>query len=127
MDKWQFVQENQFGMGNVFKAKGIIGIDELKDTFPNGVADRLNFCLFSTSGVHGRYSTIEDVEKYINDVPIDNRESDDDRCDTVTFIMISPRVLLFKYGNVRVVSQDDVDYLKKLRETSTKAIAGIGY
>ncbi len=33
----------------------------LREFFPNG-ADPMNFVLFSTSGVHGTYATIEEIE-----------------------------------------------------------------
>lgn len=124
---FEFVPENEPGIGNVFRAKKVISVENLKTQFPGGVADELNFCLFSTSGVHGTYSTIEDVEKYIGSVPQDKREGDDDRCDKVTFLVIRPRSLVFVYGNVLVVTQSDVDYLKKLRSTSTQIASNIGY
>lgn len=124
---FEFVPENEPGLGNVFRAKRIISVEELMVMFPRGVADELNFCLFSTSGVHGTNSTIEDVEKYIQAVPEDKRNGDDDRCDTITFLVIRPRSLIFSYGNVRVETQNDVETLRKLRSSSSHIASSIGY
>ena len=124
---FEFVPENEPGLGNVFRARRILSVEELMVMFPRGVADELNFCLFSTSGVHGTYSTVEDVERYIQSVPEDKRKCDDDRCDTITFLVIRPRSLIFSYGNVRVETQKDVEILRKLRSSSSHIASSIGY
>ncbi len=81
--------------------------------FPDGThIDQDNFVLFSTSGVHGSYSTIEDEEK--NDSP------------TVTFVICCPRILRFSYGNCQPRTREDFLYLKMLRTLSHREIAEIG-
>ncbi len=124
---FEFVPENEPGLGNVFRARRILSVEELMVMFPRGVADELNFCLFSTSGVHGTYSTVEDVERYIQSVPEDKRKCDDDRCDTITFLVIRPRSLIFNYGNVRVETQNDVEILRELRSRSSHIASSLGY
>lgn len=89
------------------------GMQCLRDFFPDGVADYMNFVLFSTSGVHGTYLTIEEVEK-----------SDEDKA--VTFLVIQPRTVYMTYGNCVPESDDDFKFLRKLRASSKRAIAGIG-
>lgn len=37
----------------------------LRGMFPDAKADDMNFVLFSTSGVHGTYNTIEEAEKHL--------------------------------------------------------------
>ena len=77
----------------------------LREIFPEGEADENNFVIFSTSGVHGSYCTIEDCE---------TRED----VDTVTFLIIKPRIVQTNYGNCRPETPEDFEFLKKLRETS---------
>jgi hypothetical protein len=77
----------------------------LHKIFPDAQADENNFVLFSTSGVHGSYCTIEDCET-LDDV------------DTVTFLIIKPRIVQTNYGNCRPETPEDFEFLKKLRETS---------
>lgn len=50
------------GHYNVFHVKPGRGLDVIKEWFPEGEANDLNVALFSTSGVHGTYTTIEEVE-----------------------------------------------------------------
>jgi hypothetical protein len=91
------------------------GMEALRQLFPTGEADELNAVLFSTSGVHGTYCTIEAVEAGGDDVPSD-----------VTFCVIQPRIVCMRYGNVTPITPEDFAFLKRLRETSSKALAGIG-
>lgn len=95
------------------------GIDLLREIFPDAEADSLNFCLFSTSGVHGSYGTIEDASQ-------DLYKEDEDIIDSVTFLVICPRLVCMKYGNAKVKSKEDIEFLRKLRDSSHKVVAQIG-
>lgn len=86
-------------------------IDTLKSIFPDGKADRDNFCLFSTSGIHGTYLTIEDL------FPKD---------DEITVLIIQPRLVNMRYGHIKV-EKEDINYLKKLRKSSIEAVSQIGF
>lgn len=89
-----------------------MGMEALRTMFPDGEADALRFVLFSTSGVHGSYVTIEDSEATgLNEV---------------TFVIVQPRVVAMRYGNVVPKSPEDYAYLKKLRQTSWDAVSKIG-
>lgn len=46
-----------------------IGMAFLRAWFPNGEGDPMNLVFFSTSGVHGSYITIEQVEKGMKSYP----------------------------------------------------------
>lgn len=94
------------------------GIEFLKQVFPDGQADELNFVLFSTSGIHGSYMTIEDVEEYM-------KRPDSFGIGAITFIVCKPRVLSFHYCEA-TVTLSDIPYLKKLRKTSHEAVSRIG-
>lgn len=110
------------------------GMACLRELFPDGVADEMNFVLFSTSGVHGSYSTIEAIQaslrKYGEDPAFLSDESDlavpdDYRSPNVTVVIVQPRICCFRYGNARV-APEDIDYLKNLRATSWSAVSRIG-
>lgn len=87
------------------------GMAALRQLFPDGIADDLNFVLFSTSGVHGTYCTIEDAES--------------EECD-VTFLVVQPRLVGLRYGNCDPKTPEDFQFLRKLRESSHAAVRAIG-
>jgi len=87
------------------------GMAALRELFPDGKANDLNFCLFSTSGVHGSYCLIEAAEA--------------EGCD-VTFLVVQPRIVGMRYGICRPSTPDDFAFLKALRESSHKAVCSIG-
>jgi hypothetical protein len=62
------------------------GMAALRECFPTGEPDKMNVVLFSTSGVHGTYTTIEDVEK--------NLSADEE----VTWLHLQPRKVTIRYG-----------------------------
>ena len=88
-------------------------MEALRLLFPNGKQDinRDNFILFSTSGVHGTYNTIEDAERYNGEV---------------TFLVVHPRIVSLRYGNVLPQTEDDFKLLKELRQASWDIIQRIG-
>lgn len=94
------------------------GMEGLRELFPDGTADELNFVLFSTSGVSGSYTTIEECERSLAENP--------EEPDSVSFVVISPRILRLHYGNCRPETADDFEYLRRLRKTSHAAISTIG-
>lgn len=87
------------------------GMEALRQLFPDGVANDLNFVLFSTSGVHGTYCTLEDAESEGGDV---------------TFLVVQPRIVGLRYGNCTPKTQDDFQFLRRLRESSHLAASSIG-
>lgn len=101
-------------MSDYYKNEKILtpdGMAFLRMRFPDAVADSLNFVLFSTSGVHGSYLTIEDAEA---------------EGGTVTFLLIQPRTVNCYYGNCQPESPDDFRFLKVLRASSHAVCCGIG-
>ena len=80
----------------------------LRTVFPDAEANEMNFCLFSTSGVHGTYRTIEEEE-------IDPGVG-------VTFVIIHPRLVTMQYGVAKPKTLDDFVFLKKLRQSSKDVV-----
>lgn len=105
------------------KETGITGMDALRGMFPDALADELNFVLFSTSGVHGTYNTIEEAERALAG-EVD--EDGDELCREVTFVIVHPRLVSLRYGVCDPESSEDIEYLKKLRRSSFEAVAKIG-
>ena len=95
------------------------GMTALRQFFPDGKADELNFVLFSTSGIHGHYCTIEECEACVMG------DSSAEIYD-VTFLVVQPRVVAIRYGNCAPRTTEDFAFLKKLRATSHAAISSIG-
>lgn len=79
--------------------------------------DEMNLIMFSTSGVHGNYTTIEEIEYSIKNKLT---EYDDDYCKYITILIIRPRIVSMIYGNIHVETLEDIKYLKKLRSTSKR-------
>jgi hypothetical protein len=106
----------------------VIGMHSLKAMFPDGEADPENFVMFSTSGIHGSYTTLEEIESTIKKYGEDLMpSSNDDWPDgfhgyNLTVLVVHPRIVCLKCGNVRV-RKEDIKWLKKLRRTSLKAMA----
>lgn len=105
-----------------------VGMASLRSLFPEGQADDMNFVLFSTSGVHGTYITIEEIEaaltKYGDDGP-DDPDAVDDWTNRLTVLVVHPRIVCLRCGVVRV-RLADLPWLKKLRQTSWDAVRKIG-
>ena len=106
-------------------------MDALRAMFPEGEANEMNVVLFSTSGVHGTYTTIEEVEaglvKY-GDKPVFGEDCDwpeDYHGNEVTVLIVQPRICTVRHGNASVTLAD-IPFLKKLRDSSHKALCRIG-
>ena len=109
---------------NIFNVRGVNGMAALREMFPNGDANELNFVLFSTSGVHGTYGTIEDAEAIVARGFKD--EDGDESHPSVTFLLVHPRIVCLRYGNCEPTTADDFAFLKRLRSTSWAAVLTIG-
>lgn len=83
------------------------GMGLLRKLFPEGEAQGEQFVLFSTSGIHGTYRTIEEVE---------SREGHE--YGELTFLVIRTRVVEVFYGNCLPVTEEDFAFLKRLRNSS---------
>jgi len=111
---------------SVLKWEG--GVAALRDFFPGALADPMNFVLFSTSGVHGSYATIEDIEESLRkypDGPPKGEEPNDWYGNKLTILIVQPRIVCMRYGTVEV-ELDDIQFLKDLRLSSQIAVNYIG-
>lgn len=88
------------------------GMSLLRSMFPDGKADELNFCLFSTSGTHGSYLSIEEVAESL----------DTDEPSGLTVLIVQPRTVRMLYGDIKI-AKSDVPFLLALR-ASSREVAG---
>ncbi len=111
---------------------GVAGLREMFGDPPQ--ANEMNFALFSTSGVHGSYATIEEIERSLQkygpnpEFLKDETEETlpDDHClPTLTVTVYHPRIIGVGYGNVDI-TLDDAPFLKALRQSSWDAVQKIG-
>jgi len=116
----------------VISSGGVAGLRKMFGDPPH--ANEMNFALFSTSGVHGNYTTIEEIEhslgKYGSDPAFMQDESeesipDDYHGPSLTVAVYHPRIIGIGYGNVQV-TLEDIPFLKALRQSSWDAVQRIG-
>ena len=107
------------GHYNIFRVKEHSAMSLLRNVFPEAKANELNFVLFSTSGVHSTYNTIEESEAHF-------RGENPDGYGEITFLVIHPRICCLQYGNVTPMNQEDFVFLKQLRQSSWDAVMTIG-
>jgi hypothetical protein len=98
----------------------IESMDDIRRVFPtlDDVND-LNFMLFSTSGVHGSYASIEDVEAELS-----GGGDPDDGPPKLTVMILQPRCVTFGFGHISVEA-GDIDYLKGIRARSRNAMMSL--
>ncbi|WP_459503057.1 hypothetical protein [Bacillus sp. C1] len=99
-------------MSNYYQNQRLESINQLKEIFPDGEANERNWCVLSTSGVHGSYTTLDDLEK---DYANGEREM------SITVLVIMPRVVSMLYGHIDITISD-IPYLRKLVSSSLKYI-----
>ena len=92
------------------------GMEALRIMFPTAEADDMNFVIFSTSGIHGSYNTIEQAEN----------PDDEDSLTSVTFLIVHPRIVCLRFGNCCPKTAEDFAYLKKLRSSSALVMGSFG-
>lgn len=105
---------------SVFRVHNGAGMHVLRSMFADGKSNAENIVLFSTSGTHGTYNTIEDAEKYL-------QGSTEDQIGTVTFTILHPRLVCMKYGVCEPQDAEDIAFLKSLRSSSHAALSCIGW
>ena len=120
---WNSIYKQDGAHYNIFSTSESIGMEAIRHIFADGEADKFNFCLFSTSGVHGSHQTIEEAEKIWKN---GCDEYGDDAEPSVTFLIIQPRLVCMRYGNCIIRNLDDIEFLKKLRASSHNIVLGIG-
>jgi hypothetical protein len=121
---WESVHRKDGGHYNNYGCRDDDGMKALREFFPTATANKYNVCLFSTSGIHGMYTTIEEAEA--NWKRGNKYEDGEDCTPQVTFLIVQPRICTVRHGNCNPESQEDFDFLKKLRQSSWDELQKIG-
>lgn len=126
---WRSCHNRDGGHYNTFSCRGSAGMKALRQFFPAAKADEMNFCLFSTSGVHGTYNTIEEAERAVAEKAagiVRDPDDDDAPFEEVTFVIVQPRLCTIRCGNATPETAADFAFLKALRASSWEAVLTIG-
>lgn len=104
----------------MYEVQEITSIQEVRQLFPNGFADELNWLLCSTSGIHGSYLTLDELEYIIrgedpNNPPLPNGKW------YITILIIFPRRVTMLYGEI-MIGLEDIQYLRKLVRSTLENI-----
>lgn len=122
IEVWDWSKSEGGHYSKPVKALTGVGMEALRSMFPTGEANDMNFVLFSTSGVHGSYTTIEDHEAE----PMFEYDDGEFQDEEITFLIVQPRIVAMRYGKVIPRSPADYEFLKKLRQTSWDVVSEIG-
>lgn len=95
---------------------------DVKAIFPAGEADAHNWLFIGTSGVHGTGITLDQAAKILKRsedaiaAPLVNGKT------YITVLVVHPRLVVMKYGEI-LVSAADVKLLRKLVRSTIQSIA----
>jgi len=96
-------------------------IEDIKKHFPDGKCNEMNLFMASTSGVHGSYTTLDDIQKcYDKGCNCEEYDGFEGHDFTLTVMIFHPRLVCIKYGNIEV-AEKDIPYLRGLVASSVDA------
>lgn len=87
-------------------------VEELREMFPLGEADELNWLFLSTSGIHGSSTHLETLERHF--AP--------DEPQYITVLVVQPRLVRTLYGEIEV-GPEDYTFLRGLVRSTLVAVA----
>lgn len=103
-----------------YEVQEIRSMRDVKESFPNGVADHLNWLFCSTAGRHGTYKTLDEVESIIRGQDEKTRPFDNGKY-TATVMIVHPRLCIVKYGEIQV-GLSDLTFLRRLVRTTLEEV-----
>lgn len=103
-----------------YEVQEIRTMRDVREIFPTGMADNLNWIFCSTAGRHGSHKTLDQVEAIIRGQDPITRPLDNGKY-TVTVLIIHPRLCIIKYGEIQV-NLTDIKFLRDLVASSLEHI-----
>lgn len=100
-----------------YKVQQLESLDHLKEIFKNG-ADELNWLVASTSGIHGGYTKLDDIEQTWELDPEDEKSNGKH----ITLLVIQPRLCVLKYGEIQIHDKEDIKWLRGIISQSIEMI-----
>lgn len=104
----------------MYEIQEITSIQEIKELFPNEIADRNNWILLSTGGIHGSTNTLDEVEYIIRGEVPENPPLNNGKW-FITVLIIFPSKSSMLFGEI-LVGMNDVSYLRKLVRSTLENI-----
>lgn len=105
---------------STYEFEEIRSIKELREIFPNEVADQWNWVLLSQKCFHGTSDTLDDIEKIILGAP-DAKARPIDGKWAITVLVICTRTTVIKWGYIDV-GINDIEFLRKLVKSTLEII-----
>lgn len=102
-----------------YEFQEILNIREVKEIFPDGIADRYNWVFLSNQCFHGTNDTLDKIERIL--LGQDRIRPIDGKYWTVTVLILCTRTTVVKYGYINVTI-DDIEYLRRLVRTTLERI-----
>lgn len=98
----------------------IRSIQEIRELFPNGIADERSWIFLSTGGIHGSTNTIEDAEYILRGEDMDEQPLPNGKT-LITVLIVHPATCVLRWGEVQV-NMEDLNYLRKLVRSTIESI-----
>lgn len=103
----------------VYEFQEIRSIREIREIFPNGIADQYNWIFLSQKCFHGTGEKLDEIERILlgqgKAKPIDGKYW------SITVLIICPRTTVVKWGFIDITI-DDVEYLRGLVRSTLEII-----
>jgi hypothetical protein len=104
----------------VYEVIEIRSMQEIYSLFPNGIANKRNWIILSTGGIHGSTNTIEDAEYILRGEDLDEEPLPNGRT-LITVLIVQPASCMLLWGEIQV-NMEDLNYLRKLVRSSLENI-----
>lgn len=113
------------GANGQIEQDSVLGMESFKAFMAGADLNSETFVLYSTSGVHGSYTSLEEIEACVEkygEAPIEDDDQPRDYAGRdLTVLIIQPRLVCMRCGNVRV-TKADIPFLKEMRDLTKEVI-----
>ena len=110
------------------------GMDQIHSIFDNMTADEysMNWLFLSTSGIHGNYTTLDDIQDWYDDPDsfnasdwLSDTNKPEDIIPFITVLIVQPRLVNMLYGHIRI-TEEDIPYLRDCNKRTLEIINCLG-
>ena len=98
-----------------YKIIGGLNMDIIRSVFGHELDYEMNWLILSTSGVHGTYTSLDNLES-------DPSQWDEDGYAMITAMIFQPRIIRVIFNGDLKITRDDIPYM---REVCKKTLEGM--
>lgn len=100
-----------------YEVKQMKSIEDVREIFDDldDISWDMNWLFLSTSGVHGSYISLDDLESW------DETEEGYEWPRFITILIVHPRLVVIRYGEI-LIQPEDVPYLRECVKRTIEAI-----